>query len=117
MSSISRKYPYKMLGTTSSGYDSPTVTALARKFGLEQVISFNETESGESDSGVEIAKILGVQPVLIERNAWFNMEFPEVTFLVTVSNALYVIFKCAEIYLPGRVLMTGFYGDNVCDKD
>lgn len=117
MSSISRKYPYKMLGTTSSGYDSPTVTALARKCGLEQVISFNETESGESDSGVEIAKILGIQPVLIERNAWSHMEFPEVPFLATVGNALYVIVKGAEKYLPGRVLMTGFYGDSVWDKD
>ncbi|MFO0795139.1 MAG: hypothetical protein U0586_13895 [Candidatus Brocadiaceae bacterium] len=117
MLSLYRKYPYKMLGTTSSGYDSPTVTALARKFGLEHVISFNETDNGESDSGAEIAKILGLQPALIERNAWSAMEFPEIPFLASVGNALYVIIKGAEKYLPGRVLMTGFHGDVVWTKE
>ena len=31
-----RRHPYRMLGTLSRGYDSPTVTALARQFGCSR---------------------------------------------------------------------------------
>ena len=50
-----RQYPYRFLGTISSGYDSPAVAVLARQAGLEDVISFDGADAGESDSGQEIA--------------------------------------------------------------
>ena len=44
-----RRYPYRLLGTLSSGYDSPTVTVLARPHGLTQALSFDAGHAGAQD--------------------------------------------------------------------
>src|SRR5207302_10198929 len=55
MSAVTRQYPYRFLGTISSGYDSPAVAVLARGAGLDRVISFDQSKDGQPDSGLQIA--------------------------------------------------------------
>ncbi|CAN5151988.1 hypothetical protein BH23GEM2_BH23GEM2_11560 [soil metagenome] len=57
MASSARKHAFSMLGTLSSGYDSPAVVALACQHGLTEAISITAARGGHNDSGVEIAKL------------------------------------------------------------
>ena len=117
MSSAGRQYPYQMIGTLSSGYDSPTVTVLALQSGLHDVISFTHARSGEVDHGKELANILGVQVSLVSRDAWNRHRFSEVPFIASDAKGEDVYFRGAEDKLRGRVLLTGFHGDKVWDKE
>jgi hypothetical protein len=117
MSADGRQYPYQMLGTLSSGYDSPTVTVLAQQFGLREVISVKTAAGRKLDHGSEIAKILGMQLTLISRRAWRSRRFPEVPFIASDAMGQDVYFSGAEDKLQGRVLLTGFHGDKVWDKN
>src|SRR6266571_2404803 len=46
LSSSDRAVPLQMLGTISSGYDSPAVTVLARPYGLQEAIAFEPSSRG-----------------------------------------------------------------------
>jgi hypothetical protein len=116
MSSKLRKHPYRMIGTISTGYDSPAVAALAREFGLSEVISFETANSGECDSGKKIANILGLECHIIKCNAWSSGKLPEVPFIAADAKGEDVFFKGAERYLSDRVLLTGYHGDKVWAK-
>ncbi len=61
LSSSDRAVPLRMLGTISSGYDSPAVTVLAQPYGLQEAIAFEPSSSGAPDSGGAIAQALGVR--------------------------------------------------------
>src|SRR5882762_1517696 len=60
MSSPDRAFPFQMLGTISSGYDSPAVAVLAQPYGLEEAIAFQPSSSGAPDGGGAIARALRV---------------------------------------------------------
>ncbi len=108
MTADGRGSPYQMLGTISSGYDSPTVTALARQVGLRECISMAKARSGEADDGSAIAELLGVQLNLIPRTAWQRPGFPEVPFIAADAKGEDIYISGAEERLRGRVLLTGF---------
>ncbi len=110
-----RTYPYRMLGTLSSGYDSPAVTALARTAGLEEVMSFDRCSRGEDDSGERIAQYLGVRSVPVPLAQWRAELLPEIPFLSSNAMGEEVRFKAAEPLLAGRVLLTGYHGDKIWD--
>jgi hypothetical protein len=105
-----------MLGTISSGYDSPTVAVLARSAGLCEVISFDRSREEESDSGQEIAARLGLKVAVIPRDAWRTAPLAEVPFLAADAKGEDVYFKSAEARLAGSVLLTGFHGDKIWGK-
>jgi hypothetical protein len=111
--SSARKHPLSMLGTLSSGYDSPTVVALAREHGLTEAISITAARGGDADSGVEIAKILNVRPWLIDRDAWKAHSLPEVPFLAADASGGDVFLGGASGRLSGRVLLTGQLGGRI----
>jgi hypothetical protein len=50
-----RRHPYRLLSTLSGGYDSATVTTLARSAGLDEAITFSRTDTTPWDNGVEAA--------------------------------------------------------------
>jgi len=116
MASPARSRPYRLLGTISSGYDSPTVATLARPFGLEEAIGFDRANSGEADSGSLIAAALGIRLLPVRRHAWRSMELPEVPFVASDAKGEDVYFKGAEPLLARRLLLTGFHGDQVWSK-
>lgn len=116
LSSANRRRPYTMLATVSTGYDSPTVAALARRAGCREAICFDQSHKGENDSGEAIAACLGIAPIRLEDGSWRNADLPEVPFLASNGMGEEVRFKAAEPFLTSRVLLTGYHGDKMWDK-
>jgi hypothetical protein len=112
-----RRYPYTMLSTISSGYDSPTVTVLARQAGCVETLSLDRARDGDEDSGAAIANMFGLRSRVVQRDAWRSMTLPEIPFMVGSPHGAEVVLKSAEDYLAGRVLFTGFHGDKMWAKD
>jgi hypothetical protein len=115
MRSVERKTAYRMLGTLSTGYDSPTIAALARAAGMQEVLCFDRAHTGEEDSGEIIALHLGLKPVRLQDRAWRALEAPEIPFLCSNSMGEEVRFRAGERYLAARVLLTGYHGDKMWD--
>lgn len=115
MTDRDRARSLSMLGTLSTGYDSTAVTALARPFGLTEVACFVR-KSGR-DSGVPLASHLNVTPIAVELSAWRNGRFPEVPFLAANAAGEEVHFNALAPTLKGRVLLTGYHGDKVWERD
>ena len=111
-----RQQQYKMLGSLSTGYDSTTVSVLAKQVGCDEAISFDTDRVGDDDSGEAIADILGIRCHLVRRDAWLSAELPEVPFIAAGSGQD-IVFKGAEEFLQGSVLISGFHGDKVWAKD
>jgi hypothetical protein len=111
-----RRLPFRLLGTISSGYDSPTIATLARSAGLREVISFDRSREAESDSGQEIAARLGLAVTVVARDAWQAAPLAEIPFLAADAKGEDVYFKSAEASLTGSVLLTGFHGDKMWGK-
>ncbi|MCI0546192.1 MAG: hypothetical protein L0027_02795 [Candidatus Rokubacteria bacterium] len=123
-----RLYPYRMLGTLSSGYDSSTVAALARQAGCEEVLCFDRAwggrdraralreRRGESDSRAEAARVLGLRPISVPFEGWRSLDRPEIPFLAANGMGEEVRFRSAEPHLPARVLLTGYHGDKMWAK-
>src|SRR6266581_1901058 len=119
LSSSDRAVPLQMLGTISSGYDSPAVTVLARPYGLQEAIAFEPSSSGAPDSGGAIARALGVRLRRLARDAWRAPDAPtgaEVPFLAADAKGEDVYFRGAEAHLARRVLVTGYHGDQMWSK-
>ncbi len=117
MAASERSHPYEMLGTLSSGYDSPTIVALARPAGLREALSFRQARGDKDDSGSGIAGALGVHVLSAERDAWESMEMAEVPFIAADAKGEDAYFSGVKSRLAGRVLLTGFHGDKVWGKE
>ena len=112
-----RRFPYRWLGTMSSGYDSLTTAVLAKPLGLDEVISFTEARGGDPDSGQVAAGILGVPLSLIARDAWRHAQLPEVPFIASDAKGEDVFMRGAEAKLAGRALLVGHYGGRAWNKN
>lgn len=117
MAAASRNYPYSMLGTLSSGYDSCTATALAREVGCTDALCITKARGGADEGGQAVAAYLGVHPLLIERAAWFSGSRPEPAFIAGDAMGTDIPFKSSEPHLMGRVLLTGYHGDVIWAKE
>ena len=117
LSAAPRVYPYRMLGTLSSGYDSCTVTALAREAGCSEALCINKARGGMEEEGQTISTFLDIRPLLIERTAWLSSLMPESPFIVGDAMGTDIPFKSSESHLLGRVLLTGYHGDVVWAKE
>jgi len=115
MADPARHTRYRFLGTLSSGYDSTTVTALARGFGLEEVICF-EQASGR-DRGADLAAMLGVRPLRLGVDGWRRTGSSETAFIAGDVFGEEVHYAGLDDRLAGRVLLTGYHGDKVWDRD
>lgn len=105
--------PFRMLGTISSGYDSPAVAALCRESGLREAITFGQARLGLPDSGEEIGRALGLEVHVYDRQAWRSFPMPEPPFLAGSASGGEVYVRAVEARLRGRALMTGMWGDRV----
>jgi hypothetical protein len=113
MAAAERRHPYRMLGTVSRGYDSPTVLTLAREVGCQDAITFTQARGGADDSGEPIATILGVRTNPIEREAWRRLSMPEIPFFAAEAAGEDVVLAPAAGLLANGVLLTGYHGDRV----
>ena len=114
--SQSRKHPFEPLGTVSTGYDSPTVAVLAAASGCKEAITFEAARGGDNDSGEHIADRLGMNCTVISRDDWQQQDFPEVSFLAGDAYGEEMHYACAGEMLSGRMLLTGFTGGQVWNK-
>src|SRR5207244_9323866 len=103
------------LRTFWSGYDSPTVAALARARGLREAVSFATANDDAPDDGAAVAAVLGVRVRSLSRNAWRARHLGQVPFLAADAKGEDAYIGGAERLLRGRVLLTGFFGDKVWD--
>jgi hypothetical protein len=117
MTASERSYRYELLPTCSAGYDSATVTTLARQAGCRQVLCFERGRGEEPDSGKPLALALGMEPVVVQKHAWTSMPMPEVPFIAADADGGDVYFKSAEPILGGKILLTGFHGDKLWGKE
>ncbi len=111
-----RAHSLRMLGTLSSGYDSTTVTVLAREAGCEEVVSFDKTRKGGDDCGTMTAQLLGLRTHVIPAEGWRALESPEPLFVASDSFGEEVHYIAAEKQLAASVLLTGYHGDRVWGK-
>jgi hypothetical protein len=109
-----RRFPYAVLGTLSSGYDSATVATIARQFGCREVICFDKARLGKSDSGEPIARILGLEPLVVDSESWRSIPLVEVPF-VAGCDIGESVYASAEPHLGRRLFLTGQHGDAVWD--
>ncbi len=116
MQSPRRAYPYEMLATMSSGYDSPCVAAVARRAGLRQSLSFSRSRDNRPDSGADIARRLGLEPLVVDSNVWRNTPLAEVPFIASDSKGEDVYYAGAADLLQGRVVLSGYGGGSMWGK-
>ena len=116
MEAADRSHPYQMIGSLSSGYDSPTATILAQEAGLEQAFSFRSGRLGRIDDGEEIARILGLELHFVDRLAWRQQALAEVPYFASTGYGSDVVLSSAQDILRGRVLVSGFHGGKVWAK-
>lgn len=117
LSDASRRHPYQMLGTLSSGYDSSTATVICHRFGLERAIASRQARGdGGADDGQVLGHTLGIQVDLFDRNAWSGRPYAEVPFFAGNPRGGEVFMASNGDHLAGKVLVTGFHGDKVWGK-
>jgi hypothetical protein len=117
-SATERNTRFTPLATISSGYDSLSIAALARNLGCKEAFTFLKSRgkigrSQEDDSGKQAGEVLGYRIYQLDRLA-FRKEtgFPEIeTFGVGSEMA------SARHLLANRVLLTGFMGDTMWDRE
>ncbi len=112
-----RQYRYELMSTASSGYDSSTITVLAKRAGATRVLCFDQARRNMDDSGEPLARCIGMEPVVVRRDTWASATMPEPAFIAADSYGGDVFFKGAERLLEGKILLTGYHGDKVWAKE
>lgn len=116
MQAAARDHRYGMVSGISSGYDSTTVTVLAREAGLERAFSFREARGGGEDHGEDMARRLGIELMLVGRTDWREQPFSEIPYLAVNGSGQDIVFSSASEHLRGQVLVSGFHGDEIWAK-
>lgn len=108
MLSQDRPQKYSWLGTISTGFDSPTVAALARAAGLTQVCTFSQARGDVADDGTDIANYLGLEAIVCDRDQWQSRPLSEVPFLASDGKGEDVYFCALGDMLDQKVVLTGY---------
>jgi len=108
LSSEDRRFQYQLSATLSSGYDTSAIVALAKTCNLQEAISIKKARSGLPDDGSEIADILGLKVIYVDRDGWKSQPFSEVPFIASDVKGEDVYLSGARDRLKGRVLLTGY---------
>lgn len=116
MSDNKRAVQLSFIGTLSTGYDSSMVTALAKKLGvMSEVICFKRPDG--RDFGGANAMSMGLKVNTVDVSAWRNYVSPEILFIAGNAFGEEVHFKATEDSLSHKVLLTGYHGDKVWEKE
>ena len=112
-----RKIQYQPITTLSSGYDSACCSVLAKRNGCRDALTFING-ADKSDAGTQIAKILGLHILEINRNEYLKSERnfieAEIFSAGIGSSGLYML--SLDEHIQSRLLITGYQGDMVWDK-
>lgn len=111
-----RRIAYRMISTTSSGYDSSMITSLASQHGCRETIMFDRTHTGAEDNGKKLAQKLGLTIHTVPATEWQTLPLAEIPFLAANAMGEEVRFRPATQLLENRLLLTGYHGDRVWGK-
>lgn len=112
-----RKRSYAPLSTISSGYDSTTITVLAAEAGCTEAVTFGAARAKggvvEPDDGKEVMAHLDMTAHVVDRLGYRASDgMPELETWGQGSEML-----ALRDMLGGRVLLVGYYGDSVWERD
>lgn len=112
---------YRPMVTLSRGYDSTAAAVVAREAGCEEGFTHCQAVGGPpgtSDSGAHIGEILGLRVTDFETLAYQRREdFPEAEFIASGYGGPQVYMAGTEAALERRLIVTGFGGDAIWDRD
>lgn len=128
-----RKTKYLPISTISKGYDSPTVSIFAKKNGCKEALTLNANINGMNDSGVKLARMIGLTPyaykhILNMNNKSANIKNLNININPDLEKIAYEFIATGGIgddiaYYPfrerlkNRILLTGTFGDSVWSKN
>ncbi len=101
------------MATCSTGYDSASVAALARDLGCREALTLRRARGGGTDSGREMAGVLGLDIVELDRPQVLDDISDASAFLATGMGGEDFCFRSFADHLRRRILLTGFHGDIV----
>lgn len=105
-----RRFSYSTIGTLSSGYDSTAVSVLGKLIGNTDVIVIEQARRGLEENGRELAAIMGLNPIIMERMQWRSLPGAAIPFLAANANGSDMQFAAAAPHTMGKVLLTGHGG-------
>ena len=107
--SYERRHRYRPLASLSGGYDCNTVASLASRLGCTEGLTFfQETEGVRVDSGLEVARHLGIDCREYDARAYKNLPgTPEAEFSATAVKPTCVSMLAASEQLTGSLHFTG----------
>ena len=109
---------YELLTTISTGYDSPTCSALAAEAGCKDAITVLNSQLGLSDDGTPIAEKLGLRTWPFSRPNLAGENRQVVADLFSTGmQASDIVYEPLQGRLSQKLLVTGFHGDKVWDKN
>lgn len=116
-----RRQRYTPIATMSSGYDSVAAAVIARDAGCAEALTWREAgmaAPGTLDSGEESAARLGLAVTMLPTHAYrARTDLPETEFIAAGYGGPQVIMAGSEAHLAGRLIVTGFAGDALWDRD
>ena len=114
-----RMIQFPPIATISSGHDSPAVAVLARDAGCSEALTFqrarpsSDRSDAQDDSGAEIAARLGMDITCFER-----ADYLKTPGLTDAENEGFpLVFAAWQEKIAGRLLLTGYHGDKVWDRN
>jgi hypothetical protein len=112
---------FRPIATVSSGYDSVAAAVIARDAGCTEALTWREAsmaEPGTLDSGEDIAARLGLAVTALTTHAYrARTDLPEIEFIAAGYGGPQAMMAGSEPQLAGALLVTGFAGDQLWDRD
>lgn len=107
-----RRHRYLPLAAISTGYDSVATAALARTVGCRDALTYRDSrrEDPGADSGVEVARSLGLRCEVRDRWDYLRLDTPEPPFAVVPFANNVPVSACRDV-VAGRLFITGAAGD------
>lgn len=115
-----RRSKHALLTTISSGYDSTACAALASELGCREAVTIRDSRQygGGDDSGLRIGEILGLDVSEVGRLDYLERPgVPEAEFVACGDLGQDLVFASFERFVEGRMLLTGFHGGKVWDRN
>ena len=108
-----RESAYGLVTTISQGYDASACATIAKQFGCDVALTFNEPDRYLEDSGAPIAEALGYSTIITKNADYFkkNSDLLEAEFLASGELGNNAIFIAFEEEFKGNIVVTGIGGD------
>ena len=113
-----RNQKYGLVTTASSGYDSSTCAAIAKRVGCNTLLTFKGGKYDE-DSAVDIGRQLGFANVIERGHLDFKNKkgLKDAEFLVCGDHAAYLQFCAFEDDFADHIVFSGTSGSYIWDRD